>query len=298
MGNDRVRLIYVLCKGRSGSTLAGLLLGAHPEIANLGEISALPKWVRNPEDRTCSCERSFLDCPEWTAVRDAYGPDWPEEVELGADDDATFARRNLRFFRTIRDVAGASVLLDKSKKLGRALRLARIPEIDLTVMHVVRDPRAVANSFRQRGVRKDRTEKLRFSYTKNAVRWAMLNALMPLRLGRHAGYVRVRYEDLVRDPRGQLQRVLGAAGLDYDPQMDHFGEVVQHGVGGNRMRLTGVREIRPDGKFLDEVGPREWAVGTALALPTLLAHGYPVRRAEAARRLQQAQRERTATDAP
>ena len=41
-----VRVLYVLCKGRSGSTLTGLLLGAHPSIAPIGEIDSLRKWVR------------------------------------------------------------------------------------------------------------------------------------------------------------------------------------------------------------------------------------------------------------
>ncbi|MEM1056683.1 MAG: sulfotransferase [Bacteroidota bacterium] len=283
---NKVRVLYVLCKGRSGSTLTGLLLGAHPEVAPVGEIAALGKWIRRVENdkaATCTCGETFPTCEFWRGMQSRLGSLWGRAVNLKTEDDEAFRRDNLAVYRAALAETGASVVLDKSKKLKRALRLAEIGEIDLTLLHVVRDPRAVAHSFRQRGVRKDETGRLKYNFYKNVARWTWLNAAMPARLGRHPRYVRVRYEDIVSDPRAALEPALRASGLAWDPAMDDFGSVTQHTLGGNRMRLSGVREIRPDTKYLHEVSGAEWILGTAMALPTLLAHGYHVSRGGAAK---------------
>lgn len=282
---DRVRVLYVLCKGRSGSTLTGLLLGAHPEVAPVGEIAALGKWIRRVErgePATCTCGETFPTCNFWSGMEARLGDLWNGTTNLKTSDEVAFRRDNLAVYSAALAETGASVVLDKSKKLDRALRLAAMDEIELTVLHVVRDPRAVAHSFRQRGVRQGETSRLKYNYYKNVARWTWLNSVMPLRMGRHPRYIRVRYEDLVRDPRAALAPALQAAGLSWDPAMDDFGNVTQHTLGGNRMRLSGVREIRPDTKYLTEVSGPEWLLGTAMALPALLAHGYKVSRGGAA----------------
>lgn len=283
---DKVRVLYVLCKGRSGSTLTGLLLGAHPEIAPVGEIAVLGKWIRRVdrgEPATCTCGETFPTCEFWSGMRDRLGPLWSGSTDLKTEDDALFREQNLAVYRAALAETGASVVLDKSKKLGRALRLAALGEIDLTILHVVRDPRAVAHSFRKRGIRQGEQRRVKYNYYKNVARWAWLNTAMPARLGRHSGYHRVRYEDLVRDPRRALAPALREAGLGWHPLMDDFGSVTQHTLGGNRMRLSGVREIQPDTGYLHEVSSLEWILGTAMAMPTLLAHGYRVSRGGAAR---------------
>ena len=282
----RIRVLYILCKGRSGSTLTGLLLGAHPDVAPVGEIAALDRWIRrvqNGDIPTCTCGEPFPTCDFWHGMKERLGETWSAETDLRSDDPETFRRDNLAVFRAALAQTGAHIVLDKSKKLSRALRLAALGEIDLTVLHIVRDPRAVAHSFRQRGVRQKESGVLRYNFYKNVARWAWLNAAMPARMAGHPRYHRVRYEDIIRDPRQVLAPVLREAGLDWHPSMDDFGNVRQHTLGGNRMRLSGVREIRADTRYLHEVSAPEWLLGTAMALPTLLAHGYRVSRGGAAK---------------
>src|ERR1019366_1995765 len=55
-----------------------------------------------------------------------------------------------RLYRAIRQVAGKSVVVDSSREASQALVLARIPDIDLKVLHLVRDSRAVAFSYLRR----------------------------------------------------------------------------------------------------------------------------------------------------
>src|ERR1019366_6712916 len=55
-----------------------------------------------------------------------------------------------RLYSAIREVAGKSVVVDSSREASQALVLARIPSIDLRVLHLVRDSRAVAFSYSRR----------------------------------------------------------------------------------------------------------------------------------------------------
>ena len=201
-------------------------------------------------------------------MRERLGDLWRPDVDFNPPDDDAFARLNLQVYRAAQAETGAQVILDKSKKLGRARRLAQTEGIELTMLHIVRDPRAVANSFRNQGLRKGRERKLRFNYYKNVARWTVLNALMSVGKLRKGAYVRVHYEELVRDPRAALTPALDAVGLSWDPAMDTF----RNGEAAHARRqpdaALGVREIRPDTKYLHEVSAVEWVVGTAVALPT------------------------------
>ena len=72
------RVVYVVGKGRSGSTLLDDLLGTVPGVASLGELRLL--WSRGfVEGYLCACGRPVAGppderCPVWAdAVVDAIG---------------------------------------------------------------------------------------------------------------------------------------------------------------------------------------------------------------------------------
>lgn len=65
---------------RSGSTLLDQCLGAHPQIASLGEVHWLPAYVSqdrklyDPEHPlVCSCGRAVAECPFWRGVAAQLG---------------------------------------------------------------------------------------------------------------------------------------------------------------------------------------------------------------------------------
>ena len=75
--------VYIAGRGRSGSTLLELLLGAHPEIVALGEIEKLSLQFARDGTGTypgrCSCGKPPIECPIWSRVAEeikrAYGVD-------------------------------------------------------------------------------------------------------------------------------------------------------------------------------------------------------------------------------
>jgi len=64
-------LLFICGGGHSGSTLLDLLLGEHPEIVSVGEVSTLNNYLENAE-RICSCLQSARDCPFWQAAMSEF----------------------------------------------------------------------------------------------------------------------------------------------------------------------------------------------------------------------------------
>lgn len=178
-------LAYILAASHSGSTLLAMLLGAHPEIATVGELKLTS--LGPIEHYRCSCRRLIQQCPFWNAVRETFaraGLDF-ELANAGTDWASTapwLARRWLRplhrgpWLEALRDVLlaltpgwrahaarvaarnrllatsvlaayGKRVLVDSSKIGLRLKFLLRDPAYDLRVIRLIRDGRAVAATY-------------------------------------------------------------------------------------------------------------------------------------------------------
>jgi hypothetical protein len=237
MTDRSTRVIYVGGVIRSGSTLLDRMLGELPDHVAVGELCYL--WRHSVKlDRGCGCGAAFSQCPFWTAVGDkAFGGwqavDVDEMIDLQLSLDATrdlpgliaprlaptFNARLRRYsevlstlYAAIADLAAARVVVDSSKHAGPAY-LLRQADIDLRVLHLVRDPRGVAHSLRKavRRPEHDREDYMSVWPPRTvARRWITTNLLIA-GLGRLGVPVaRMRYEDLVADPTGELTRVTAA----------------------------------------------------------------------------------------
>lgn len=67
---EKIKLIYILRSGYSGSTILDLLLGSHSEIEGVGEFYHYDEVVKN--NGICTCWRKINDCPFWSEVRKIY----------------------------------------------------------------------------------------------------------------------------------------------------------------------------------------------------------------------------------
>jgi len=174
MRTGRLTVIYIAGAGRSGSTILDRILGTVPRVTSCNETVRV--W-RNGflENLGCACGSRFRDCPFWSAVAEEAFPSGepnPERTDglqwevsrsryfprLLADPSpqSSFGARLAEYratlgplYRAIAEVSGCDVLVDSSKLPGEALVLAGIPGIDVRVVHLVRDARAVAHSWRR-----------------------------------------------------------------------------------------------------------------------------------------------------
>ena len=236
------KVLYLCGAGRGGGTLLGRLLDQHPEVFYAGELRQL--WRPGLMQRVCACGAPIGTCPFWQA---AFA--WLERA-VGALDLAwldamrlrhTRTRHALRFalglppgaegqafgtflatlYRAVADVSGARLIVDSSRSLAYAHLLRHTPGLRVRALHLVRDPRGVVFSWQRAatGGRIGLEVRLRRKAFLSALAdWAAQNALAERarRWGRD-DYYRLRYEDLLADPRGHLAGLARWLGLDPVP---------------------------------------------------------------------------------
>jgi hypothetical protein len=282
--------------------LLDTILGNHPEIEGFGELSKLVSVGLRDNDY-CACGARTADCPFWKEVRDVwhsragrdpgrYG-ELQQRVERLTSVGAGRSRKcrllldeygemSLALFEALAAVSGKSVLVDSSKLPTRALALARIPGLDLRLVHLVRDPKGVAWSMSKRlradpqaGLRRD-AESMR--YWQASLHWTRTNLLAEgVRAGAGSPAVRLRYEDLVQRPADALVGVEPVAGCSLSELGSRIerGEplVNHHAVAGNRLRMQAQVTLRRDEEWRAMPSHRR-AVVDALAAPLLGRYGY------------------------
>lgn len=274
--NRRLPLLYIAGSSHSGSTLLDLLLGSHPDIESVGEakkITSVAEKMNSGEHPLCTCRREVADCPFWRAVLPA------EPGALKTD-----AAANAAFFRRVIQAGGKNFALDSSKSPGRAQMLARSALFDLTVIHLVRDSRAIAYSNLRKRATAPAVRKPSYDLIPSVRGWQKLNlrALRDFRNAPRVRYIAVRYEDLTGDPPAALRRVLDGVGLPWDEGMLRYREHTHHNIEGNRMRMGADSSIRADNEYLRSLSVRDWWLATLLTWRGLRAFGYPLKRSPVA----------------
>jgi hypothetical protein len=278
-----------------------------------GEIVHL--WARGlGENELCGCGATFLECPFWTKVGEEAFGGWDrlrvdEIVRLQRRVDRNryiifmmFPRRSGRYrrdleayadllarlYRAIFVVAGAVTIVDSSKHASTAFLLRRVHGVRVRVVHLVRDSRGVAHSLLKQVRRPEavdgRSYMHRASPWRSGLEWLAFNTLFHLLRATRTPVTRMRYEDLVRDPRGALRSVLSFEGATWDPEelafIDDAGVSLgtDHTVSGNPMRLNhGRLELRLDEAWRRSMRPSQRVVTTALTWPLLALYRYPMR---------------------
>jgi sulfotransferase family protein len=305
--SEPIRVLFIAGTGRSGSTLLDRLIGQIPGAFAAGELGFL--WERGLRDnRLCACSQPFRSCDFWTEVTERAGDGrTPEELgrvlRLWESIDSSrhlpwryafggrrsakyreYARIVERLYRAVAEVSGCEVIIDSTKNASRGLILADLPGIDLNVVHLVRDSRAVAFSWARR--RRDPSihwkdgEMERYGAVSSSRMWVTHNLTAQFLSSRVEGSLRVRYEDLVDAPRATIQSILRpyeALKNDFDiSRRDDPAEMV-HTVSGNPMLFDeGPIEIRADEQWKTAIEWKDRSIVTALTWPLLAKYGYPV----------------------
>ena len=189
-------------------------------------------------------------------------------------------------------MSGCDLVVDSSKhaSLGFCLRWA--PEVDLRVLHLVRDPRAVAYSWSRQVLRPDTDRPsymTRYSPATAAMQWDIQNAAFGLLARTGCPVMRLRYEDFTSEPERSLRRVAGFAGRARPGQLSvpdrrrrrpPLASVSAwldggHSVSGNPMRFTtGQVPISRDEKWRTHLPGAQRRVVTALTWPLMAGYGY------------------------
>jgi hypothetical protein len=303
--NDPVKILYIAGAGRTGSTLLEKLLGQLPDVFSGGELTFL--WGYAMKGR-CSCGLPLVECPVWTAIlTEAYGSvdavDAEEMVALRKRFDSRYLplmvtdgmRRRLlgrlgtypetveRLYQAIATTTGCRVIVDSSKEPHYAYILNSCPGLDVYVLHLVRDPRAVGYSWsksrEQKGIPGSMMDIRR--PTVSATYYGISNAATEWLWARHRDrYLRVRYEDFVLHPVDVVDRIAALVGEPIDLREvmpDGRTGVVTgtHSAWGNPNRFeTGTIALRPDDQWVGSMSARARRTIAVLNGPFIARYGY------------------------
>jgi hypothetical protein len=296
-------LVFIGAVGRSGTTLLERTLATADGTVALGEMVHL--WDRGvSSDEPCGCGARFSQCSFWSAVGERAFGGWSaldlDAVE--ADRRAVDRNRHIpfliaprlatprfraahrryldvldRLYTAIGEVAAegehaAPILIDSSKHPSYLFVLRSLPHHRVRLLHVVRDPRGVANSWAREVARPENGEPMERLGTGRAIaRWTSHNLLFQLAGVLGTPRRRVAYERFTADPAAigaavdqLLSRAptsLAIVGADVELGTDHT-------VSGNPVRFrSGSITIRPDDAWRRTMPSRARRVVGTLTTP-------------------------------
>jgi hypothetical protein len=295
------KLAYILAASHSGSTLLAMLLGSHPEICTVGELKFTS--LGSIEQYRCSCREYIRNCSFWSGIADDMAQrgipfclqnacsdiralesryakfllaplhrssflEWMRDMALSFSADwkqhlpKTQALNSI-LARCISERTAKRIIVDSSKVGLRLKYLLRNPDLDVKVIRLIRDGRAVALTYtdperfadaeepglRGGGMGKNR-ESERLSMRQAAREWRRSNEegeVIVRRLER-SRWIEVRYEEICARTDETLRRLYQFLQVDPDqPRRDFRG--LEHHVIGNGMRLDSTSNVILDERW-------------------------------------------------
>lgn len=296
-------LLYILSPSFSGSTLLTFLLAAHPEIATVGELKA--SAIGDVESYRCSCGALLKQCDFWREVKTGMknngaqfdfsdfgthfstGPtSFRRLIRLGTRNgllrqSSSQLLRILPSCRTRLDriihqnrilidliglIQGGRLFLDASKDPERLNQLLLSEQWKVRVVHLLRDGRGVANSYRIHNRANMRTAASEWVRTDRAcarvASWMSPQDVLTL-----------KYEEVCQEPQVTLDRIFSFAGLMRSNSAGDASAATSH-ILGNAMRLNENRAITLDERWKGDLGRAELTAFEAIAGDYNRSRGY------------------------
>jgi hypothetical protein len=300
-----VKVLYLLARGRTGSTIVARVLGEIPGFLSVGEVRSLWDPVALSAGR-CACGERLDECSVWAStLRLAAAPEaaaWQREV-VREGNFLKLVRKGVRrtsdwealrryatlmgsVYAELARAHDARVIVDSSKRPSYAALLRHVVGIDPYYVHLIRDPRASAYSWKHRRYESitPGEEVTRRGPIDATVRWDVLNLEAEL-LGHAVSserFFRLRLEDFVAFPRRSLESILefvGEAPSSLPLTDDRFAQLgTSHMIGGNpSTRPPGVVEIQDSSEWRSHQGRWDRWLSSATALPLMQRYGYALR---------------------
>jgi hypothetical protein len=307
-GNDKIKVLYITGWGRSGSTVLDKILGQLDGFFSVGELRYL--WDRGLiENRLCGCGTPFTQCEVWQQIlEEAFGGiEKIEAQEMVRLRESIRTRHTLlglmpagkrllsartgkylhvleKLYRSIQSTTGSRVIVDSSKFPSHGYVLGMIPAIDLHIVHLVRDSRAVSFSWLKKKVSELSANRITYVNQHGPLRsswlWSTWNMTAEtLWRGRAHRYLIVRYEDFIRRPREAVERVLDLVQektMQLPFSDEHKVDLEKtHTVAGNPNRFqNGTVNLRLDEEWKEKMKRRHKTMVTMLTWPLLRRYGY------------------------
>jgi hypothetical protein len=250
-------IIYVMGTGRSGTTIAEVLLSNSPEIAGAGESTHIFS-AGFQENGVCACGAETSSCDLWSAVREDCA--WTDaDVSRGAEIFEKFSKHsnfpaiaiglggkaakedfrkfNTALYSSIARMTGARAVVDASKYALRALSLARLYPGRTFILCLTRSPEGLLHSFSKPN-KKEQRPKSTLSTVYYYIYVLACIRIVSWLCGSQVFYL--RYEEFVSEPEKALERIEQWTGIDLSASRKKLAANdyldIGHMVTGNRLR--------------------------------------------------------------
>lgn len=306
MGDEPLKVLCVTGWCRNGSTIFGNVLNEVPGFFHVGELHFL--WLNaagNGSNNRCGCGTELMRCPVWSPILVLRRP---AGVTAAAYAGAVVARqracvrtrhtwRVLRrglhgggphgagigehaalmtaVYRAVAGQTGARVIVDTTKIGGEAALLAHLPGVTPYYVHLVRDPRAVAQSWSR-----EKDYAFVMPAWKSTAYWLGFNLAAQAIARKYPDRsMFLKYEDFIADPAAAVDAVLRLCGAaaGQNPVRDHVVDLaVNHTVTGNPDRFRSGRTVirDTDDGWRTGLPARAKLTAAAVAWPLLRRYGY------------------------
>jgi hypothetical protein len=298
--------LTILCVNgwcRNGSTIIGNILGEVPGVVHVGELHFL--WKNSAgrgANNLCGCGAELTRCPLWSRILPTGRPPGVSaaaHAAMVADRQQAYVRtrhtwRVLRrgldsagirehaelmtsVYHAVAEQTGARVIVDSTKIPGEAALLPYLDGVRACYVHLVRDPRAVAQSWSRQ---KDYVYVL--PSWKSTAYWHGFNLASEAISRRYPDRsLFLRYEDFTADPAGAIDKLLLLCGASPDGNPVTGDRTVElrtnHTVTGNPDRFRSGHAVIRDRDDAWRDGLPSSAKLATLALSWPMAHRYGYR---------------------
>lgn len=292
---QKIKVLYITGFPRSGSTILQNILGEVEGFFGVGEIESI--WSHTFMQNTpCGCGASIQQCKIWNKVlnqtfENIKNIDLERMMHLQKKVRSRHAPILLfpvikpllrlwlknylqiidKLYQSIQLTTHCKVIVDSSKNPLYGFALSLLPTVDIYILHLVRDPRAVIYSWK------------RSHLAARPLAWDGLNLISEvLRCYYPNRYLKLRLEDFVDCPQLTFDRILDwlQEETDSSPFLDdHFVELnVNHDIAGNPNRFQkGKIEIKLNEEWKNKMTVKDKILTTLLTLPLLIRYRYPLR---------------------
>ncbi len=304
-------MAYILSASYSGSTLLAMLLGTHPQACTVGEIRAPSMgevelyqcscgqkikqcsfWAKISEAMSrkgiagfdiTNAATSIYEVPDPYSQRLLAPLQRGPVLELARDCALSLSpawrrylaevrRRNLALVEALQGLTAAKMVVDSSKSVLHLKYLLKIPALEIKVIRLIRDGRAVALSIIGHGLQRPTREQ---TVAAAAREWRRSNEAAECLLRRlpASQWLGIQYEELCRKPEATLRRICQSLGLDPEVVNLDFRSREQH-ILGNEMRLKSTSQIQLDERWRTQLAVDDLRVFDAVAGTLNLQYGY------------------------
>ncbi|PPS45540.1 sulfotransferase [Chroococcidiopsis sp. TS-821] len=301
MQANKIKVLYIAGYSFSGSTILANVLGEITGFFSAGELRCI--WKENLiKNFRCGCGSRFYDCSFWQQVFDKY-PGGMQNINAQEIVDLQEKRKHFplmllpgnqqllkskfrkylssieKLYQAIQSTTGSEVIIDSSKSPLYSYTLSMLPTIDLYVVHLVRDPRAVQYSCIKRKMRKKhRWEE--HSIVEGCLTWNACNSAIELfwhSSPKH--YLRLHYEDFIQRPKAALQQILQLIQVEVTHLPIEEENIVNlttnhTAIGNNNRFKAGVTQLQIDEQWKERMNLEDRHKVTYLTWPWLLYYGY------------------------